>query len=230
MIMQKLPWSELGFSVIGHANNGVKALEMIEAYQPDVVMSDIRMPYMDGLELCSHIKQDYPSTHVLLFTGFDEFEYAREAIHLEIDEYVLKPLNASELSNVFAKLKEKMDQEISEKKSLEVLQAYYMNALPLLQANFYSTLIEGRIHEDELFKYMDNYQISLRVLCFADLVVHTSSTRFQRIWITFSDSFRGKQVRERLTGKWKAKCFTYLDNTVVIAQLSAEDEPVGSDG
>lgn len=62
MIMQKLPWAELGFSVIGHANNGVKALEMMEEYQPDVVMSDIHMPYMDGLELCSHIKQDYPST------------------------------------------------------------------------------------------------------------------------------------------------------------------------
>lgn len=225
MIMQKLPWSELGFSVIGHANNGVKALEMIEAYQPDVVMSDIRMPYMDGLELCSHIKQDYPSTHVLLFTGFDEFEYAREAIHLEIDEYVLKPLNASELSNVFAKLKEKMDQEIDEKKSLEVLQAYYMNALPLLQANFYSTLIEGRIHEDELFKYMDNYQISFEGPLFCCLVVHTSSNQVPKdMDARFLTLSVDKQVRERLTGKWKAKCFTYLDNTVVIAQLSAEDE------
>ena len=85
MIMQKLPWAELGSSVIGHANNGVKALEMMEEYQPDVVMSDIHMPYMDGLDLCSHIKQDYPSTHVLLFTGFDEFEYAIEAVHLEVD-------------------------------------------------------------------------------------------------------------------------------------------------
>lgn len=115
VIMHKIPWEELGFSVIGHANNGIKALEIMEENQPDVVMTDIRMPYMDGMELCSNIRQKYPMTHVLLFTGFDEFEYAREAVHLEIEEYVLKPLNAGELTNVFRKLKEKMDQEIDEK-------------------------------------------------------------------------------------------------------------------
>ena len=123
VIMHKIPWEELGFSVIGHANNGIKALEIMEENQPDVVMTDIRMPYMDGMELCSNIRQKYPTTHVLLFTGFDEFEYAREAVHLEIEEYVLKPLNAGELTNVFRKLKEKMDQEIDEKKNVAVLQA-----------------------------------------------------------------------------------------------------------
>ena len=146
VIMHKIPWEELGFSVIGHANNGIKALEIMEENQPDVVMTDIRMPYMDGMELCSNIRQKYPMTHVLLFTGFDEFEYAREAVHLEIEEYVLKPLNAGELTNVFRKLKEKMDQEIDEKKNVAVLQEYYMHSLPLFQANFYSTLIEGKIH------------------------------------------------------------------------------------
>ena len=134
VIMHKIPWEELGFSVIGHANNGIKALEIMEENQPDVVMTDIRMPYMDGMELCSNIRQKYPTTHVLLFTGFDEFEYAREAVHLEIEEYVLKPLNAGELTNVFRKLKEKMDQEIDEKKNVAVLQEYYMHSLPLFQS------------------------------------------------------------------------------------------------
>ena len=107
-----------------------------------------------------------------------------------------------------------MDQEISEKKSLEVLQAYYMNALPLLQANFYSTLIEGRIHEDELFKYMDNYQISFEGPLFCCLVVHTSSNQVPKdMDARFLTLSVDKQVRERLTGKWKAKCFTYLSNT-----------------
>ena len=57
VIMHKIPWEELGFSVIGHANNGIKALEIMEENQPDVVMTDIRMPYMDGMELCSNIRQ-----------------------------------------------------------------------------------------------------------------------------------------------------------------------------
>ena len=133
---------------------------MVEEFQPDVVMTDIKMPYMDGLELSNHIKTDYPTTKILIFTGFDEFEYAKEAIHLEIEEYILKPVNAVELMNVFAQVKIKLDQEISEKRNVEILQKYYMDSLPLLRANFYSTLIEGRIHEDEVSNYLSNYQIS----------------------------------------------------------------------
>ena len=76
-IVKKVKWEELGFQVAGHANNGFKAMDMLEEMQPDVVMTDIRMPYMDGLELCAHIKAKYPATKILLFTGFDDFEYAK---------------------------------------------------------------------------------------------------------------------------------------------------------
>ena len=73
IIAKKVKWNDLGFSVIGHANNGLKALEMLEEMQPDVVMTDIRMPYMDGLELCGQIREKYPATKLVLFTGFDEY-------------------------------------------------------------------------------------------------------------------------------------------------------------
>ena len=104
IIAKKVKWNELGFSVVGHANNGLKALEMLEEIQPDVVMTDIRMPYMDGLELCGQIREKYPATKLVLFTGFDDFEYAKEAVHLEIEEYILKPLNAAEITKVFEDL------------------------------------------------------------------------------------------------------------------------------
>ena len=79
----------MGFEVIGKARNGVKALEISEKMQPDVVITDIKMPYMDGLELARNLKQDNPDMRILILTGFDEFEYAREAVHLEIEEYIL---------------------------------------------------------------------------------------------------------------------------------------------
>ena len=128
IIMKKISWEEIGFSVIGHANNGVKALERVEEYQPDVVITDIKMPYMDGMELAKRIKAGYPDIKILFFTGFDEFEYAREAIHLEVEEYILKPLNAVELTEIFEKLKTKLDQEISEKRNAEILQKYGITA------------------------------------------------------------------------------------------------------
>ena len=127
VIMKKINWEGLGFSVIGYANNGVKALEMVEEYQPDVVMTDIKMPYMDGMELAHHIKEEFPATKLLIFTGFDEFEYAKEAVHLEVEEYLLKPVNSVELTNVFTQMKIKLDEEISEKKNVQVLQICQAN-------------------------------------------------------------------------------------------------------
>ena len=97
IIAKKVKWNELGFSVVGHANNGLKALEMLEEIQPDVVMTDIRMPYMDGLELCGQIREKYPATKLVLFTGFDDFEYAKEAIRLGVTRFLLKPSNMDEL-------------------------------------------------------------------------------------------------------------------------------------
>ena len=211
VIMKKINWEGLGFSVIGYANNGVKALEMVEEFQPDVVMTDVKMPYMDGMELSSRIKTEFPATKILLFTGFDEFEYAKEAVHLEVEEYILKPLNSLELTNVFTQLKIKLDQEISEKRNVQTLQKYYMESLPLLQANFYSTLIEGRIREEEVEKFLTDYQISFSGPYYCCLVVHTSSSQVPKDMnpLLLFTSVQ-KQVMEHLGDKWQAKSFSYL--------------------
>lgn len=225
VIQKKINWEGLGFSVIGYANNGVKALEMVEEYQPDVVMTDIKMPYMDGLELSKRIKTDFPATKVLIFTGFDEFEYAKEAVHLEIEEYILKPVNSVELTNVFTSLKIKLDQEISEKRSAAVLKNYYMESLPFLKANFYTTLIEGRIRGDEVEKYLRDYQIEFEGPYYCCLVIHTSSTQVEKNMnpVLLAMSVQ-KQAKEYLGEKWKAKRFTYLGNMVMLAQLENEND------
>lgn len=104
-IEQRISWEELGFEVIGKAQNGVKAMEIAEKLQPDVVITDIKMPYMNGLELARNLKEENPGVRILILTGFDEFEYAKEAVHLEIEEYILKPVNANELSECLKRLK-----------------------------------------------------------------------------------------------------------------------------
>ena len=177
VIERKVSWEQIGFHVVGHAGNGFKALEMMEDMQPDVVMTDIRMPYMDGLELCSNIRQRFPATKLLLFTGFDDFEYAKEAVHLEIEEYILKPLNLAEITEVFKKLKTKLDDELNEKKNTDILKQYYAASLPVLQSNFYTTLIEGRIPENELGRYMRDYKIVLEGPYYCCIIIHTSASQ-----------------------------------------------------
>ncbi len=89
-IIKKINWEEEGFLVVGDAENGVEALEKIENLNPDLVFTDIRMPYMDGLELINEINIRYPLIKSIIFSGFDDFDYAKEAIKMGVIEYVLK--------------------------------------------------------------------------------------------------------------------------------------------
>ena len=224
-IVKKVKWEELGFQVAGHANNGFKAMDMLEEMQPDVVMTDIRMPYMDGLELCAHIKAKYPATKILLFTGFDDFEYAKEAVHLEIEEYILKPLNAVEITEVFKRLKEKLDYEISEKRNTDLLKKYYADSLPMLQANLYTTLIEGRIPEEEMPHYFKDYQIAFTGPWYCCLIIHTSASQVpESMDIRLLSVSVDRQAGENLGEKWNAKRFRYLGDTIMIMQLKSEEE------
>ena len=124
VIMKKLDWERMGFHIAGYARNGVEALEIAEELQVDVVMTDIKMPYMDGLTLCKKLKELYQSIKVIIFSGFDEFEYAKEAIKIEAEEYILKPINASELREVFERIKGNLDRELDEKRNIDKLREY----------------------------------------------------------------------------------------------------------
>lgn len=159
VIMKKLDWEAMGFRIAGYARNGVEALEMAEEIQPDVVMTDIKMPYMDGLTLSKKLKELYQKIKIIIFSGFDEFEYAKEAIKIEAEEYILKPINSNELREVFERIRTNLDRELDEKRNIEKLRAYYMESLPVLQENFYTSLIEGRIPASEIEKYLKQYQI-----------------------------------------------------------------------
>ena len=130
-----------------------------------------------------------------------------------------------ELTNVFTSLKIKLDQEISEKRNAEVLKNYYLESLPFLKTNFYTTLIEGRIREEEVEKYLRDYQIEFEGPYYCCLVVHTSSTQVAKNMnpVLLAMSVQ-KQAREYLGEKWKTKYFSYLGNLVMIAQLESENE------
>ena len=98
-MQKKIDWESIGFRIMGYAHNGIEALDLAEQEAPDVVLTDIKMPYMDG----------------------DEFEYAKEAIRLEVEEYILKPVDADELRRIFTKIKESLDREMDEKRNVQKL-------------------------------------------------------------------------------------------------------------
>ena len=103
-MIRKMDWEQLGFTVAGDAENGEDALEKLEMLEPDVVMTDIRMPYMDGLTLVAKIREKYPFIKILIFSGYDDFEYAKQAIKYRVTEYILKPVNGEELSEILTRV------------------------------------------------------------------------------------------------------------------------------
>ncbi len=160
-VIKKMEWEKLGFEVIGHALNGEEALEMAEANTPDVVMTDIKMPFMDGLTLSRKLKENYAGIKIIIFSGFDEFEYAREAIKIEVEEYILKPMKLDELTGIFSRIKDLLDKERNEKINIDKLKEYYLNSLPIMQDQFFIGLIEGRMEEEQIESYKNNYQIKM---------------------------------------------------------------------
>ena len=91
-LIQAIPWEELGFEVVGDADNGRKGMELIMETHPDVVFSDIRMAQMDGLTMAEKIREWDPKIRIVFISGYDDFSYARRALKVGAVEYILKPI------------------------------------------------------------------------------------------------------------------------------------------
>ena len=254
IMKQKIRWNDLGFDVVGSATNGVKALELVEKLQPDVVLTDIKMPYMDGqfqsihvrhlnirqpdvvlteikmpymdgLELARKLNQDYPNIYIMLCTGFDEFEYAKEAVHLEIKEYMLKPISATELSDSLVKLKNTLDKEREEKLNVKKLEDYFQEVLPKLQSNFFISLIEGRVGEEDYERFLQNYRVDMKGPLFCCIIFHTSENDvpdgMNPLLLSMSVE---REVKQRLTENCNCQEFIYMGNTILIMELHSEEE------
>lgn len=106
-----VPWNELGYQIVDTAANGNEALEKHKLHTPDVMIVDIRMPGMDGLQLIEAIREVDYNIHVLILSGYADFEYAKRAISHRVDGYLLKPVDEAELADYLVQVKEKIEQE-----------------------------------------------------------------------------------------------------------------------
>ena len=108
-IVRNINWNELGFELVGEAENGAEALELVEKTEPDLLLTDIRMPFISGLELARQVREVRPYTQIAFLSGYDDFSYAQEAIRYNIISYMLKPISMSELTENLRVIKEKID-------------------------------------------------------------------------------------------------------------------------
>ena len=110
-IRESFPWDETQYTLVGEAPDGEMALPMIRDTNPDIVITDIRMPFMDGIDLCRILRVQMPWIGIIILSGYDEFEYARQCIQLGVREYLLKPINSADLKAVLDKVSTQITSE-----------------------------------------------------------------------------------------------------------------------
>lgn len=161
-ISQRIPWGSLGFELAGTCENGKEAICFMEKEPVDLVLTDICMPYVDGLELAKYLYESRKSTKAVIITGYDEFEYAKRAVEYHVLSYVLKPVTAGELIEKLKEAKKILD---GEAENLQV-RTYYEGSYPLLKNQFLLQLGQGRIHEDQIGEKLKEFHIDFTGECY----------------------------------------------------------------
>ena len=221
-VIKKINWEEYGFIVVGDAENGQEAIELAEKIHPDVIMTDIKMPFMDGLELGKRIKDIMPSTKIIIFSGSDELEYAHQAIKINVVEYVLKPINSNELIELLKRLKAKLDKEYNEKRNIEILEKHYIESIPVIREQLLIGALEGRITKEQwkeserklgldfINKYLSVALINI------DTVIKEKDNRLILISIK-------NIVDEIMKNYCDFISFPYLDKIIILLSISEKD-------
>ena len=160
-IASTVDWEQEGFELAGDAKNGKEALELMSDKPPDVVIADINMPYVNGLELLKTVGDVYPLTKVILLSAYDDFEYAQSAVRGCAFDYILKPITKQELLGVLRSVKGSMDRESADREDIEKLRREYEASLPILRENFLSVLLTSYMEIPEIEKKALRYGLDM---------------------------------------------------------------------
>ena len=160
-IRQNIHWEEMGFELIASCENGKQAMEVIEKTPPDLVLTDIYMPYVDGIGLARYIHEHCPDTRTIIISGYDEFEYAKQAVRYQVMEYILKPVTPAELTEVLEKARISLDEQRAKNETLKKLKGAYRSNRPILRSRFLNSLLRGDERAEELEEKMRELEISL---------------------------------------------------------------------
>ncbi len=183
-IRENIDWKAMDCELVGDCDNGKAAAEFVQTHPVDIVLTDILMPYMDGMELSHFLHDNYPDIVIVIFSGFGEFEYAKKAIQYDVSEYMLKPVTAMELRAVIEKMKKKVDQRREEKQKIERLtqtsENYQKNAI-VIRSRALQAFVENIKTREESLEELSGLGISLEAACYRvaafDLDLYSDGTQ-----------------------------------------------------
>lgn len=165
-LRDNIPWQQYGYKFVGEASDGEMALPLIQKTRPDVLLTDIRMPFMDGLSLSRIVHQEFPETKIIIISGYDDFEYARQAISLGVEQYLLKPITRATLQKVLSELRTKIETEQEQKRYQDKFQEETREYEQFSRTNFFMKVFEGRIPVQDIYEEAAKLSLKINASCY----------------------------------------------------------------
>lgn len=227
-IMALVPWESLGCVAVGSATNGRDAYERIDAKQPDIIITDIKMPVMDGLQLIELCKEQKQQIRFIVLSGYDDFAFAQKAVRLGVDEYILKPAGVEEISETLKRIVESLDEEREKDASVRSLRRQLNQSLPLLRDEYFRFLVSagrpaGREEAAERFGFL-NIAIATEQLVLALLTPFTEEGE------AAASVYRQRETAEAakgiLTAYYQCESFCYGADEVALLLQGGNQGPV----
>lgn len=165
-LRDNIPWEQYGFRFVGEAADGEMALPLIRKARPDVLITDIKMPFMDGLSLSRIVSKEFPKMKIIIISGYDDFEYARQAIEVGVDQFLLKPITRLTLKKTLLEIKDKIEQEMDKND----YQIQYQTEMHIYEQfsrrRFMEKVLTGELPVKEIYEEAAKLSLEITAPCY----------------------------------------------------------------
>ncbi|HWQ97882.1 MAG TPA: helix-turn-helix domain-containing protein [Clostridia bacterium] len=177
-IRKNIQWEQYGFSFEGDAPDGELALPLIRQIQPDVLITDIKMPFMDGLALSELVRKELPRTKIVIISGYDDFAYAQQAIRMGVEQYLLKPVIKEKMVELLISLQKKMEAEQQQREYLSMFQREAQEYEAFSRRRFFEQIVTGGMSVSEISESAKSMEIDLNATGYNILLFSLSSAEY----------------------------------------------------
>ncbi len=192
-LRDNIPWQQYGYQFVGEASDGEMALPLIQKTRPDVLLTDIKMPFMDGLSLSRIVHQEFPDMKIIIISGHNDFEYARQAITVGVEQYLLKPVTRVNLQKVLTELKTKIEAEREQRSYQEKYQNETRAYEQFSRTNFFVRVFEGRMPVEDIYEEAAKLSVKINAPCYNLLMFSLQEKKAEGYGGLESESFARKR-------------------------------------
>jgi len=227
-ISKNTRWNECGFELCGTAENGKEAIELLEKELPDLILTDICMPVMDGLGLASYVHENHPEIKVIIISGYDDFDYAKQALKYEVADYILKPITSFELAEELEKIRKKLDEANEKKHQVEKIRREYEKNMPMLRSHFLNRLLDGGYMKNDIDAQLEHFQIQITGSCQCAVMFDLEDdTEFRALYPGSNDDlipFAIGNITEEIVGNEEGILFLQTVDSKSVCIFMEDDE------